>query len=100
MHSVKLTQQGRDLLVEELKRIARSIGKTTKFWMLFVDKLEQGLAPNLNLKTHYKKPKDLMDIAREIHEFLIPKIPWEKVDKKQRVLYLRLIQIVKKGLDY
>ena len=73
---------------------------TRHFWEIFVDGLEAGKCPALNLKEHYKAPKDLKDICAEMHEVVFPGQTKESMTGELQATYLKLIGVVKRGLDF
>lgn len=95
-----LTPEGRKNLINELRNLAKSVPSSRHFWEYFVDGLEAGKAPSLNLKTHYKAPRDLKDIALEIHEVIFPGKTKDSMTDELFATYLKLIGVVKRGLDY
>lgn len=97
---IKLTPAGKENLVAEFKRVASVVGATRFFWEEFVDRLEKGECPTLNLKQHYKEVKPILEIMKEVHNVLFPGQPFTDATDDLKNLYVQLIASVKASLDH
>jgi len=84
-------------LIKEFKALARKVGTNRFFWELMVDEMLKGGIPSLDVGQHVKNPKTIEQICQNLHQILLPKEPY---NKKNEAVYLKIIQTVKKDLDF
>jgi len=87
-------------LAKSLKILASRTGQSGDFWDKIAAAILNGQIQGIDPRVHMRNPLRPEKIAKHIHELIGDGTPYAAVHGKVRAVYLQLVQLVLKDLDY